>query len=170
MRIFSTFLALLSILLISCSDESPSGTDDPNDTTDVVDTITNGVRMTVNGASWTAATTTFSDPFIGGGVILKEITARRGAAGTSEEITIGLESLDPGTYAVKTDGTGTTINYVADSDPGSSFSADPVEVASGSVTIVTNTSERLTGRYSFTGTSQTGTAITVSGGSFGIDK
>lgn len=169
MKSIAVLLLIASVALISCSDNSPSGTGDPTDTTDLNDTIANGVSMKVNGTSWTGITTSYTDPLFPG-TIQKEITSWKGDLNNSEHITLSLVSLAPGTYQVSNSGTDMMINFVADGNPGAGFIGDPVELTSGSVEIVENSQDRIAGRFSFSGTSQGGTSYTVSNGTFGVNK
>jgi len=170
MKPIAVLLLIASISLISCSDDPPSGNNDPNDTTDMNDTIADGVSMKVNGTSWSGITTSYTDPLFPGTAVLKEITSWKGDLNNSESITIRLVSLEPGTYQLSNSGTDMSINFVADENPGSGFLGDPVDVSSGSLEIVENSQERIAGRFSFSGTSQGGTTYTVSDGTFGVNK
>ncbi len=162
-------LLTLSISLISCSDDSPSG-NNPNDTTDLGDTIPDGLSMKVNGGSWTALSTTFSDPLFPGTAVLKEIKSWKGDINNSESITISLVSLEPGSYQVSNSGTDMSINFVADGNPAAGFLADPVVISSGTIEIVENSQDRIAGRFNFSGTSQGGESYTVTEGTFGVIK
>lgn len=167
MKTMSTLLLfLLSLTIVACSeDEGPTNPDpDPSDE------IPDGVIMKVNGVEWKADTVEFGDPILQGGDVLKVVKSWQEEAGFGESIGFSFVSLDTGTYTVTPDVTTMSINFVPDSNPGTGFEADPVDIATGELIIVENTTVRISGRFSFSGTSAGGTAYVVTDGTFSTSK
>ncbi len=165
MRYLSTLLLLMMGLgMTACSeDDDPPVTPDP--------TVGEKMSMMVNGAGWTADTVEFGDPILMGGSVVKRIISWQGVAGEGESLGFDLVGLEPGTYTANSADTTVNIRYVADSDPSPTrFVDDPIQDATGIVTILTNDADQITGTFSFTGTSLGGTAFTITNGEFVADK
>lgn len=165
MKYLSTLLVLMMGLgFVACSED-----DDPPVTPDPVQD--EKMAMMVNAKAWAADTIEFGDPILQGGSVIKRIIAWQGEAGKGESIGFDLISLEPGTYPANSADSTVNIRYVADSDPSpSKFVDDPVQDAIGQIVILTNTAERMTGTFSFTGTSIGGTLFTITAGEFVADK
>ena len=165
MKYLATMLMLLTGLgFAACSED-----DDPPVSPDPV--AGEKTTMIVNGTAWAADTTEIGDPILMGGSVVKRMVAWQKEAGKGESIGIQLVTLEPGNYPANSEDSTMTITYVADSDPDPDrFVDDPVQNATGEVVILTNDSTRITGTFTFTGTSLGGTAYTVTDGEFVADK
>ena len=139
--LLAPLFALMMITLTGCPEDEPTGPDP----------ATTMLSIEINGTDWVADSVIFRvDPL---NASLREIYAWKGVQGNGESISIRIPDTTAQTFPLS--GTsGAVLTYVADEEPGTPFTADPIQASSGEVEIETSTADVISGEFSFEGTSQ----------------